>query len=76
METQYFLSSSQITLHWYCSSEPYSINCHRFTPPFGVIMVALSSSSLERSTDTSLEIGVAGFEESEVVAVFVCLRDC
>ncbi|KZV27024.1 hypothetical protein F511_07845 [Dorcoceras hygrometricum] len=28
------------------------------------------------SIDTSLETGVVGFEEREVVAVFVCLRDC
>ncbi|KZV43767.1 hypothetical protein F511_11221 [Dorcoceras hygrometricum] len=37
---------------------------------------ALSSSSLECSIDINLETGVAGFEEREVVAVFVYLRDC
>ncbi|KZV45469.1 hypothetical protein F511_40108 [Dorcoceras hygrometricum] len=26
--------------------------------------------------DTSLETGIAGFEEHEVFAMFVCLRDC
>ncbi|KZV44269.1 hypothetical protein F511_10388 [Dorcoceras hygrometricum] len=55
---------------------PISIDCRHFTPPFGARLVALSSSSLERSIDTSLETGVAGFEEHEVVAVFVYLRDC
>ncbi|KZV27281.1 hypothetical protein F511_17677 [Dorcoceras hygrometricum] len=43
---------------------------------FGAILVALSSSSLGLSIDTSLETGVVGFEEREVVAVFVGLRDC
>ncbi|KZV35468.1 small subunit processome component 20 [Dorcoceras hygrometricum] len=48
----------------------------RFTPPFGVRLVALSSYSLQRSIHSSLETGVDGFEEHKVVAVFVYLHDC
>ncbi|KZV52493.1 mediator of RNA polymerase II transcription subunit 16-like [Dorcoceras hygrometricum] len=45
-------------------------------PPFGAILVALSSSSLWNSIDTSSETRVVGIEEREVVAVLVYLRDC
>ncbi|KZV34136.1 hypothetical protein F511_19226 [Dorcoceras hygrometricum] len=51
-------------------------DCRHFSPPFGVRLVALSSSSLRLSISTSLETGVAGIEEHEVVAVFVGLRNC
>ncbi|KZV36339.1 bifunctional monodehydroascorbate reductase and carbonic anhydrase nectarin-3-like [Dorcoceras hygrometricum] len=54
---------------------PISIDCRRFMSPFGARLVALSSSSLEHSIDTSLETGVAEIEEREAVAVFVCLRE-
>ncbi|KZV16319.1 mitogen-activated protein kinase-binding protein 1 [Dorcoceras hygrometricum] len=74
--TLYSLSSSPITLDCYCSSEPYFRRLRHFTLPFGARLVALSSSYIWLSIDTSLETGVAGFEEREVVAVFVCLRDC
>ncbi|KZV36727.1 hypothetical protein F511_07996 [Dorcoceras hygrometricum] len=57
-------------------SNPISVDCRRFSPPFGVILVALRSSSLGLSISTSFEAGVAGFEEREVVPVFVCLCDC
>ncbi|KZV46712.1 Ribulose bisphosphate carboxylase small chain 1A [Dorcoceras hygrometricum] len=53
----------------------FSIDCRRFTPPFGARLVALSSSYLGLSIDTSLKTGVIGIEEREVVAVFVYLRD-
>ncbi|KZV50409.1 polycomb group protein EMBRYONIC FLOWER 2-like [Dorcoceras hygrometricum] len=53
----------------------FSVDCRRSSPPFGVRFVALSSSSLRLLIDTSLETGVAGFEEREVVAVFVGLCD-
>ncbi|KZV24529.1 putative leucine-rich repeat receptor-like protein kinase [Dorcoceras hygrometricum] len=53
-----------------------SFDCRRFTPPFRARLVALRSSSLGLSIDTSLETGVSGIEEHEAVAVFVCLRDC
>ncbi|KZV38932.1 receptor-like protein 12 [Dorcoceras hygrometricum] len=71
-----FLSSSPITLDCYCSFKPYFRRLPSFSPLFGEILVALSSSSLGLSIDTSLETGVVGFEECEVVPVFVCLRDC
>ncbi|KZV32866.1 receptor-like protein 12 [Dorcoceras hygrometricum] len=57
-------------------SNPISIDCCRFSPPFGARLVALRSSSLGLSIDTSLETGVTGFEEREEVAEFVGLRDC
>ncbi|KZV37027.1 hypothetical protein F511_15269 [Dorcoceras hygrometricum] len=49
---------------------------HPIPPPNDPKLVALSSSSLGLSIDTSLETGVIEFEEHEVVAVFVYLRDC
>ncbi|KZV36319.1 hypothetical protein F511_25419 [Dorcoceras hygrometricum] len=55
---------------------PIFVDFRRFMPPFGARLIALSSSSLGLLIDTNLETGVAGFEEREVVAVFVCLRDC
>ncbi|KZV56631.1 myosin-11-like [Dorcoceras hygrometricum] len=48
---------------------PISVDSRRFTPPFGARLVVLSSSSLERLIDTSMETGVAGIEEREAVAV-------
>ncbi|KZV22294.1 ribulose bisphosphate carboxylase small chain, chloroplastic-like [Dorcoceras hygrometricum] len=57
-------------------TNPISVDCRRFTPPFGERLVALSSSSLEHLIDTILETGFVGFVEREVVAVFVYLRDC
>ncbi|KZV44634.1 hypothetical protein F511_26093 [Dorcoceras hygrometricum] len=53
---------------------PISVDCRRFSLPFGARLVALSLSSLGISID--METGIAGFEEREVVAVFVGLRDC
>ncbi|KZV14172.1 hypothetical protein F511_14619 [Dorcoceras hygrometricum] len=73
--TLYSLSSSTITLDCYCSPESYFRRFPSFSPSFGARLVALSSSSLRLSIDTSLETGVVGFEEHEVVTVFVCLRD-
>ncbi|KZV46888.1 hypothetical protein F511_36256 [Dorcoceras hygrometricum] len=55
---------------------PYFRRLLSFYAAVGARLVAPSSSSLGLSIDTSLETGVAGFEEHEVVTVFVCLRDC
>ncbi|KZV44798.1 hypothetical protein F511_35454 [Dorcoceras hygrometricum] len=55
---------------------PISVDCRRFSSPFGARLAALSSSSLGLSIDTSLETGVAGFEEHEFVVEFVFLHDC
>ncbi|KZV46772.1 hypothetical protein F511_15332 [Dorcoceras hygrometricum] len=55
---------------------PIFVDCHRFSPPFGERLVALSSSSPGISICTSLETGVVGFEEHEAVTVLESLRDC
>ncbi|KZV29508.1 hypothetical protein F511_24011 [Dorcoceras hygrometricum] len=60
-------SGSIFTVH----PNPISVDCRRFSPPLGARLVALSSSSLGLSIDTSLETEVTGFEEHEVVTVFV-----
>ncbi|KZV26946.1 inactive rhomboid protein 1-like [Dorcoceras hygrometricum] len=65
-----------ITLDSYCSPKPYFRRLPSFYAVVWSNLVALSSSSLGLSIDTSLETGVVGFEEREVVTVFVCLRDC
>ncbi|KZV48234.1 hypothetical protein F511_26779 [Dorcoceras hygrometricum] len=39
----------------YCSSNPIYFDCRRFMLPFGARLVALGSSSLDLSIDTSLE---------------------
>ncbi|KZV52512.1 protein ECERIFERUM 1-like [Dorcoceras hygrometricum] len=57
-------------------SNPISVDCHRFSPPFGARLVALSSSSLGLLIGTSLETGVAGIEEREAITVLESLRDC
>ncbi|KZV28984.1 tetratricopeptide repeat protein 7A-like [Dorcoceras hygrometricum] len=56
---------SIVTVH----PNPISVDCRRSLPPFGARLVALSSSSLGLSIVTSLEAGVSGIEEREVVAV-------
>ncbi|KZV50865.1 hypothetical protein F511_12753 [Dorcoceras hygrometricum] len=68
------LSQQESLRYVYCSSEHKSFDCRRFTPPFGVRLVVLSSSPLDLSIGTILEPWVGVLRECEVVAVFVCLH--
>ncbi|KZV40637.1 hypothetical protein F511_34401 [Dorcoceras hygrometricum] len=57
-------------------SNPISVDYRLFSPPPGVILVALSPCSLGLSICTNLETGVIGFDKREVVTVLESLCDC
>ncbi|KZV39160.1 abscisic acid 8'-hydroxylase 4-like [Dorcoceras hygrometricum] len=47
---------------------PFSVDCRRFTPPFGARLVALRSSPLDLLKDISLELRIGLLRERKVVA--------